>query len=292
MTAPPVPGVRMRSTAVRHPIATFLVLAYGLTVAVVLLPVPEAARGPLENIVGVAVPAFVVTAAVAGATGVRDLLRRCLRWRIPLHWYAVALFPPVLLLVLAPLLYGQDALAALVDNWPRLFTSFLPTFAVMLLINALPEESGATGFLFARLQDRHGALRAALLTTLFFWLWHVPAVIRDSTTLAELGAVLALYLVGHLASRFIVGWLYNATRRSVLIGAIFHAMFNSTVNKTGLGVAVLDLPQGDVLVIVTGLVVLGAALIALVTRGRLGQVPKRIRDADALAAAREPRASD
>jgi uncharacterized protein len=286
MTARPLPGARIRSRAVRHPIATFLVLAYVLTVAVVLLPVPEAVGGPLENIVGVAVPAFVVTAAVAGREGVRNLLRRCLRWRIPVHWYAVALTPALSLLVLAPLLYGQDPLTALVDNWPRLFTSFLPTLAVMLVLNTLPEEAGATGFLFARLQDRHGALRAALLTTLFFWLWHVPGLVRDSTTLAELGVLLALYLVGHLASRFIVGWLYNATGRSILIGAIFHATFNSTVNKTGLGVAVLDLPQGDVLVIVTGLVVLGAAMIALVTRGRLRYNPQRVPDLDTLAAGR------
>src|SRR6476661_6432897 len=286
MTTPPIPVVRVSSTADRHPIATFLVLAYVLTVAVVLLPVPEAVGGPLENIVGVALPAFVVTAAVAGREGVRNLRRRCLRWRVPLHWYAVALTPALALLVLAPLLYGQDALTALVDNWPRLFTSFLPTFAVMLMLNTLPEEAGATGFLFARLQDRHGALRAALLTTVFFWLWHVPGLVRDSTTLAELGGLLALYLVGHLASRIVVGWLYNATGRSILIGAIFHATFNATVNRTGLGVAVLDLPQGDVLVIVTGLVVLGAAMIALVTRGRLGYNPQQVRDLDTLAAGR------
>jgi membrane protease YdiL (CAAX protease family) len=284
MTAPPLD--RIRSTAVRHPIATFLVLGYVLTVAVVLLPVPEAIGGPLENIVGVAVPAFVVTATVAGREGVRTLLRRCLRWRMPLHWYAVALTPLLALLVIAPVLYGQDPLAALVDNWPRLFTAFLPTFAVMLVLNTLPEEAGATGFLFARLQDRHGALRAALLTTLFFWLWHVPGLIRDTTTLAELGGLLALYLVGHLASRFIVGWLYNATGRSVLIGAVFHATFNSTVNPTGFGVAVLDLPQGDVVVIVTGLVLLGAAAIAVLTRGRLGGNPDRVHDPEALAAGR------
>jgi membrane protease YdiL (CAAX protease family) len=278
MAAPPIAGDRIRSAALRHPIATFLVLAYVLTIAVVLLPVPEGVGGPLENIVGVAVPAFVVTAAVGGSEGVRDLLRRCLHWRIPIHWYAVALMPAVSLLVLAPLLYGQDALAALGDNWPRLLTSFLPTFAVMLLLDTLPEESGATGFLFARLQDRHGPLRAALLTALFFWLWHVPGLVRDSRTLAELGALLTLYLVGHLASRLIVGWLYNATGSSVLIGAIFHATFNSTVNKPGLGVAVLDLPQDDVLGIVTGLVLLAAVAIAVVTRGRLGKNPQRVRD--------------
>lgn len=255
----------------RRPITVFLVLAYALTVAVVLTPAPEQVRGPLENIVGVAVPALLVTALASGAGGVRDLLRRCLRSRVPLRWYAVALAPPMALLVLAPALYGHAPLAALANHWPRLGTSFLPTLLFMLVLNSLPEEAGATGFLFARLQARHGALRAALLTTVFFWLWHLPGAIRDTGALVEAAALLAFFLVGHLASRLVVGWIYNATGASVLIGATFHASFNATVNPTGLGVAVLDLPQADVLVVVTGLVVLLATAVGIATRGRLGR---------------------
>lgn len=271
MTSSTVSGVRPREAAARHPITAFLLLAYVLTVAVVLLPVPEEVRGPLENVVGVAVPALVVTALIGGAAGVRELLRRCLRWRVPLRWYLLAaLALPLLVLIVTAALYGGSPLTALVANWPRLLTSFLPTFALMLLLNTLPEEAGATGFLFARLQDRHGALRATLLTTVFFWLWHVPGAVRDTDTLAAAAALLGFYLVGHLASRLIVGWLYNATEASVLIGAIFHATFNATVNPTGFGVAVLDLSQGDVLVITVGLVVLAAGAVAIATRGRLG----------------------
>jgi membrane protease YdiL (CAAX protease family) len=275
MTTPSTQRADRRSVVARHPITAFLLLAYALTVAVVLLPVPEEVRGPLENIVGVAVPAFLVTALVDdGAGGVRDQLRHCLRWRVGLRWYAIAFLGlPLLLLGLAPLLYGGAALDALAANWLALVTSFLPTFVLMLVLNTLPEEAGATGFLFARLQDRYTPMRAALLTTVFFWLWHVPGAIRDTGTLVELGVLLAFFLVGHLASRVIVGWLYNGTGASVLIGAIFHATFNATVNPTGLGVAVLDLPQGDVLVIATGLVVLGAAAVAIATRGRLSGPP-------------------
>jgi hypothetical protein len=41
----------------------------------------------LENVLGSAVPAFVVTALVSGRAGVWDLARRSLRWRVPLRWY-------------------------------------------------------------------------------------------------------------------------------------------------------------------------------------------------------------
>lgn len=258
-----------RSLVGRHPITAFLLLAYSLTVAVVVIPFPEEVGGALENIVGVAVPAFVVTALVGGVGGVRDLLRRCMRWRVPLRWYAIAVTLPPVVLVITPALYGQAPLHALAGNWSLLFTSFLPTFVFFVVLDTLPEEAGATGFLFSRLQHRYGPMRAVLLTSAFFWLWHVPSAVRDSGTLVALTELLIFYLVGHLASRVLAGWLYNATGASVLIVGIFHAMFNATVNPTGLGVAVLGLQQLDVLLLVTGFLALVAATIAVVTRGRL-----------------------
>jgi hypothetical protein len=48
----------------------------------------------------------------------------------------------------------------------------------------------------------------------------------------------------------------------VLIAGLFHAAHNATVNPTGLGVAVLDLPQGEVLFVVGVLVLLAAVVVA------------------------------
>jgi hypothetical protein len=55
----------------------------------------------------------------------------------------------------------------------------------------------------------------------------------------------------------------------VLIAGLFHSMHNAIVNSTGL-VAVIGLPQFEALVIMAGIVVLAAAIIAIATRGRLG----------------------
>jgi hypothetical protein len=67
-----------------------------------------------------------------------------------------------------------------------------------------------------------------------------------------------------------VGWLYNAAGASVLIAGLFHAMHNALVNPTGLGVAVLGLPQVEILAILAGLVILAGLAVAAATRGRLG----------------------
>ena len=270
----------LRSWIVRHPIATFLVLVYATTTALVfvpkgltepgLLPGPGTPHGVLQNVLGSAVPAFVVTALVSGKAGVRDLARRSFRWRVPLRWYLISLLAPLLiLLIVVTILYGFAPLRALTQNWLLLFTGFLPALAIMILLNNVAEEIGWTGFVFARFQDRHGPLRAALLTTVFFWLFHVSSFYVDTRSWATTALVLGIFLLPHLGSRLIAGWLYNGAGSSVLIAGLFHSMHNAIVNSTGL-VAVVDLPQFEVLLVMDGVVVLVGGIIAVATRGRLG----------------------
>lgn len=92
-----------------------------------------------------------------------------------------------------------------------------------------------------------------------------------------------LLLLPHLASRLIVGWLYNTFGSRVLSAGMFHAMHNVIVNTAGLGVAVLGLPQIDVLAIMSGLVILTGVIVTVAThaprppierhRGQLSPAP-------------------
>jgi hypothetical protein len=81
--------------------------------------------------------------------------------------------------------------------------------------------------------------------------------------------VLGIFVLPHLGSRLITGWLYNSAGASVLIAGLFHAMHNAIVNATGL-LAVVGLPEFEVLVIMAGIVVIAAAIITVAARGRLG----------------------
>lgn len=47
-----------------------------------LLPGGATPHGALENVLGSAVPAFIVTALICGKAGVRDLARRSFGWRV------------------------------------------------------------------------------------------------------------------------------------------------------------------------------------------------------------------
>lgn len=280
----PLPLPSLRRVVARHPVGAFLVLLYALGVGLALVPPLTEPRwmpsdghlyGVLISVVGCAGAAFAVTAMAGGRGAARDLARRSLRWRVPLRWYAVAFLAiPAATLVVCTALYGTAPLRNLAENWPLVLTSFLPTLALMTVVYNVTEEIGFTGFLFARLQDGHGPIRAVLLTTVVFWLWHLPTFVVDTGSWAVAGLVMAFVLLPHLASRVVVAWLYNATGTSVLIAGMWHATFNSTVNPTGFAVAVLGIPQDEGLFIISVMVVLAAAVIAAVTRGWLGRAPQ------------------
>lgn len=148
------------SLAARRPVATFLLMVYTISWAAFLPVVLQAwvllalpiylseglafnAVVSVATILGVALPAFLVTTATNGESGVRDLLGRCLRWRVGVRWYVVALlgFLGAMLLV-ASIFWGPAPLGALAGKWPLLFTLFLSEVLLPFLFIQHFEEAG------------------------------------------------------------------------------------------------------------------------------------------------------
>jgi membrane protease YdiL (CAAX protease family) len=267
----------------RHPVTAFLAMIYPITVAFYSPPVrAQLDLDPfgfglfvwdsLATICGVALPAFLVIGMAEGRDGVHDLARRALRWRVGPRWYLVALLAlPLAVILCASVLFGAAPLQALLDKWQLLFTLVVPMLLVRLVFFNLPEEIGFMGFLQDRLQERHGPLKGSVLTTIPFALWHLPVwMIEFEFGLAELHlalAVTALFGVMHLFARVFLLWLYNNTRRSVLLVGLFHATFNTTVSPRGFGGEFI--PMATAFWIAMGLLALAAVLVTVLTRGRL-----------------------
>jgi len=288
-TQQPAPLSIIRRLLARHPVAAFLVMAYTVSFAFTLTPIraqldilpPELPLwGSLGTIFGVALPAFLVIAAMHGQAGVRDLARRCLRWRIGARWYLLTLLGlPTGVVVCASVIFGLAPLNALVDKWPLLFTVVAPELLVRIVLFNLAEEIGWTGFLQARLQDRHGPLKACVIVEVPFALWHLPDVmIETGSGLAQLP--LALGLLGVLAisqlfGRVVIMWLYNNTKHSVLLVGLFHASFNTTTGAFG-RTFIPGWSDGSVLLIASGVVAVAAVLMVVLTRGRLSYKPNQV----------------
>jgi membrane protease YdiL (CAAX protease family) len=228
------------------------------------------------SILGVALPALLVTAATRGGAGVRDLLGRCLRWRVGIGWYLVALFGLLAASVLVGSVFQDPApLVALAERWPLLFTLFLPEVLFPFLFIQLFEEAGWTGFMQHTLQERRGPLLASVLVAPAFVVQHLPILLMDASVgLASLIIVGALVMVA-VFFRVVVMWLYNGSGRSVLVVALFHSAYNSAWG-TGDYRFTGELISGPAATLIPiGVVALAAVAVAALSRGRLAYEPER-----------------
>ncbi len=282
MSAPVTAGRRLAGTIRRYPVASFLAWSVPVGQAIAFQPVvapawygadlPTAPFVVLANLVGLLLPAVVVTRVVDGPAGVRALWRRAVRVRVPLRWYALALVVvPVATAAVAVALLGPP------DSGGVLAAAVVSGLLVQVLLGFLTtnwaEEVAWTGFLQTRLQDRHGPVRAALATGPLFALQHA-ALAAGNGWLG--GTVVLLFITATaIPFRFLQGWVANRTGSLLVVGLV-HAAGNATTDGSGFGGPGL-LPRlyvdggvGPVHLVASaalGLVVLAA------TRGRLGRRP-------------------
>jgi uncharacterized protein len=212
----------------RYPLVSFFVLAYALSwwpailYALDLVPQPIVGFGPF-------LAALVVLAITRGKTGVVTLLRRMVRWRVGLRWYAVALLLPVAISLAAAvfnvLLGAQAPSAVELGGWTGLFS----TFFILLLIPGLGgtwEEPGWRGYALPRLQVGLSALLASLILGVLWAFWHLPLMVVGEVPYSDIVFVIAWTVV--------FTWLFNNSRGSVLLAMLMHAM-NNTISGSFFG---------------------------------------------------------
>jgi membrane protease YdiL (CAAX protease family) len=174
-----------------------------------------------------------------------------------------------------PLLFGAVA------HWPLLLTAFLPFVGFGMLIPAIDEEPGWRGFALPRLQQRYGPLWASVILGTLHGLWHIPALFTALYGPLPLANLLPFILTAALAT-VLYTWVYNHTGGSILIAMLMHAASNAAtpwltalLKVTGLaapetGLVGYLVGHGWLNVIAFGL---AAALVVVLTRGRLGYRP-------------------
>jgi len=170
-----------------------------------------------------------MTALVLGASGVGDLLKRFLIWRVGWRWYAALLIIPLVdltgILLHAAFTrttpdWGSARLVRLSGLSPNLVLFALLTFVIDAVANG--EEIGWRGYALPRLQNRYHALYSAIVIGLVWSLWHIPLWIRSWNPTA-----FAWYTVGVLAKSVFITWIYNNTGGSLLLPTLCHAMWNT-----------------------------------------------------------------
>ena len=178
--------------------------------------------------------AGIILAVVEGRKGgLRELLGRFLVWRVGIQWWALtllfAIIPSVAALYLFNLLGGPPV------NWsglPPLYT-IVPMFIFLTIAAGIGEEFGWRGFLLPRLQTRHNALVSSLIVGVVWATWHIPLFFTKGTFQYNLqsqnGLLPAIlgYSIFVIATSIQFAWVFNNTKGSVLLAAVFHGASNT-----------------------------------------------------------------
>lgn len=238
---------------------------------------------------------LIVVAIVGGWKGIVEMLRRLVRWRVGIVWWAVALLgPPALVLFAIGLhvLLGGEAPSFLM--W-RQEAHMLPALVLILLSPfggpGGEEPFGWRGYAQPRLQEkwgRWGPLMTSLIIGLIWAVWHLPEFYNPKSTQYALGIWgLVPLIIMEIANSIIMTWLYIKTGGSVLVaGVLFHLMLDISGSTMLVDFTVTGMRAGEVippadtnLIIMQAAVMSAAAILLIVaTRGRLGLVADKASD--------------
>lgn len=250
-----------------HPLILFFPLAY-LFSTIFWLPQIASAQGwtassassywHLIGGLGPLLAALLVTGIIAGREGLRELATRVFKWRVGPHWYLFAWLAPVVIYLI-----GAIVVRLVWGEWPdfRLFgrTNEYPQlplliwWAANIFFYGFGEEVGWRGFALPRMQKEYNALAATAILSVFWTCWHLPLFLFIPGYMKMgLGDFMGLGLSFFLGA-VIFTWLYNSTKGSILIAAIFHGA--SDIAFTTPSPGQLDVVAG-ILMTVLGTVVL------------------------------------
>jgi uncharacterized protein len=111
------------------------------------------------------------------------LLRRLVQWRVGVGWYLLVLLGiPLVELMGAFAVLGEEPLDDLAQNWSVIFTAYLPAVLYVAIFTGMGEEPGWRGFALPRLQERHGPLLGTAVLSVVWGMWHLPNVLFGGWT--------------------------------------------------------------------------------------------------------------
>lgn len=244
----------------RHPLLLFFPLAFLLSWYPWVISLIRNSGNGGPNPLGVFLAAIIVTAITQGRPGLKDLFSRIVRWRVGLQWYAVVFVLPFVLCAAAAwfLTYFAGAtpdfskLPALKDSIER--------FLFIFLFIGLGEEPGWRGYALEQMQKKHSAARSSMLLAPLWTLWHLPLMGTEFQP-----SIIPAFVVSVFAATFVLTWLYNNTRHSILLAMLFHA----SVNTIGAGTIFPLFTGEDVTRLWYVYTALWTAVAVLVTRYKL-----------------------
>jgi uncharacterized protein len=208
----------------------FFILVFALSVPFYLLSatgahMPGMPFLPTSALMGFVpmIAALILTHRERGGEGIVALLKSAFAYgrNQSVSWIFVAvLFMPMISL----LEFGILRLMGNAVPIPEIAFGQTFLYFAAFFIGAIGEELGWQGYAYPRLRNSTPVFGSALILGIIWALWHVvPFVEMGRST-----NWITWHLLGTVALRFIIVWLFERTGKSILVAVLFHTMINLT----------------------------------------------------------------
>ena len=228
---------------------------------------PGAYLGPIGS-------AALVTGIVGGRAGLRAWVVGMWRWRASWRWYAgILIGVPVTIIVATQAVGGQ--MAAPSQAWLFVLVAYVPGLILQMITTGLAEEPGWRDFALPRLQRKVGPLGSAFVLGPIWALWHMPLFLTDWAGWPDVSWHAPLVFTAFCVTFGIVmTWVFNRTGQSLPLAMLLHTSVNNyaSVASTELFPGV-DADRFQLAVLLAAGI--GAAIVIVATRGRLGYRSER-----------------
>ncbi|GAB3456817.1 type II CAAX endopeptidase family protein [Streptomonospora sediminis] len=279
-----------RRILIRHPLASFFVLACGLSwigwipyiisghglglldfrvgsnsTAQLTIMLPGAFMGPIGS-------AYFVTRVVEGKKGVRRWGGRFLKFKVNWRWYLMSVVGVPLLFILSGLPFSGGE----IQPPPAMaLVAYIPVLLMQYLTTGLAEEPGWRDFCLPRIQPYFGPLRGTLILGVVWGIWHLPMFITEWSDWPNWPWYDPFVFIGMcIVVSIVMTWVFNRTGGSLPIAILTHVSCN-----TMMSIVILDMfpafPESPVMGHLMLLLGFGvwAAVLLIKTKGKLGYDP-------------------
>lgn len=150
-----------------------------------------------------------------GLKGLVSFFRRLTLWRASLSWW-------VFLLLVIPVFFfaGAAVKGTLNDPFPfSPWTQAIPALALALFLGPI-EEFGWRGLALPLLQRRFAPFWAGLILGIVWAIWHIPSFLISGAP--QSAWAFGPFFIGVVTLSVILTPLFNASRGSLLIAALYH----------------------------------------------------------------------
>lgn len=165
--------------------------------------------------------------------GLKKFFRDALIFRIKMVYYLLALLIPLLITAAAHYIVNFTNIDTLPgnlfpDNLPvPVIVLIIPYFIFILLAGGGQEEFGWRGYAQEPLQQRFGILSGSILLGIVWGVWHLPLWLMPGE--GHTNYSFFAFFIFIVSLSVIIGWLYNASGKKLVIPWLMHTVSNVSV---------------------------------------------------------------